>query len=637
MRGDEKRAGSLWRRDRWVKPFFKQYRRALALALLLGVATMVFATGLMFTSGYLISGAPLVVSVLALNVPLGLVRLFGTGKPFLQYFERLASHDWVLRMTSSLRLKLYRSVESEAMRFRSKRTTGDVLGLLAEDAGHLQNLYLRTLFPLAVGGVLYVAVVAVTGALSVQLAVAMAALVGLGAIVAPLVSVLANAAREARRKQLRARLYDQLSDNVLGVADWVFAQRGQDYLAAHERTEALLRAEQQRIERFDRWRDLALQLAFGAVVVALLAWAGTRFGGLPDGGANWVAAFSLGFFPLIEAFAPLSSATQEAGAYRDSIRRLNDLPDPDAAPASPKAADGAEDAPGADADPSAAADLSPAVGRVAVDAPSPAAGPARRQCPPAPHPARPLDISFSQVSFAYEGASRATLAGFDLKIPFGQSVAVLGRSGAGKSTFASLLRGDLEPSSGAVTLGGVSASALGDEVARYVGVIQQRTYLFNATLLDNVRIGRPDATEQEAAWALERVGLGPLLDRLPQGLQTMVDEAGLRFSGGERHRIALARVLVQGAPVVLLDEPFASLDPVTESELLQTLLDVFSGRTLILITHHLQGVERLDRVVFVDDGAVALDGAPAELERTSPRYRRLLALDRGEPVNEVFS
>ena len=127
------------------------------------------------------------------------------------------------------------------------------------------------------------------------------------------------------------------------------------------------------------------------------------------------------------------------------------------------------------------------------------------------------------------------------------------------------------------------------------------------------------------------MGLGDLLDRLPQGLDTLVDEAGMRFSGGERHRIALARVLLQGAPIVLLDEPFAALDPITERGLLDTLLDVFADRTLILVTHHLQGVSRMDRVVFISDGAVSLDGAPADLERGSEHYRRLLALDRGTP------
>ncbi len=572
----------LWRRDTWVKPFFKQYRRALLLALALGVATFVFAAALMFTSGYLISGAPLVVSVLMLNVPLGLVRLFGVGKPILNYLERLASHDWVLRMTSSLRLRLYRSVEREAMSFRSRRSTGDMLGLLAQDVGHIQNLYLRTLFPLIVGGAIYLAIVVGTGMLSLWLGLALLMLAGLAAIAAPLVSVLANAAREARCKQQRARLYDRLSDNMLGVADWVFSQRSDDYLAAHEEAQRRLRAERRRIERFDRARDLVLQLVFGAIVVVLLAWAGMRFGGLPDGGANWVAAFALGFFPLIEVFSPLSAAAQEAGAYRDSIERLNDLPDPDKT--------------------------------VAI---------------PSQEPSEVLDIRLEGVRFCYEGAKDDALREIDLVIPFGQKIAVLGRSGAGKSTLAALIRGDLVPRQGAATLGGAACARLGDGAPRYLGVIQQRTYLFNETLLENVRIGNPAASEDEVREALVRVGLASLLERLPQGLDTLVDEAGMCFSGGERHRIALARVLLQGAPVVLLDEPFAALDPVTERALLDTLLDVFADRTLVLITHHLQGVSRFDRVIFLADGAVSLDGAPADLERGSAYYRRLLALDRG--------
>lgn len=596
-------------RDTWIKPFFKQYRKALALALALGIATFVFAAALMFTSGYLISGAPLVLTVLMLNVPLGLVRLFGIGKPILNYFERLASHDWVLRMTSSLRLRLYRSVEREAMAFRSKRSTGDLLGLLAQDVGHIQNLYLRTLFPLAVGAILYASLVIATGILSVWLGFAILVLVGLAAVAAPLVSVLANAARETRRKHLRAQLYNQLSDNVLGVADWVFAGRGVDYLAAHERVEAQLREQQRRIERFDRLRDLMLELVFGLVVIALLAWAGTRFGGLPDGGANWVAAFALGFFPLIEVFAPLSPAAQQAGAYRDSIVRLNDLPDPDEGEGGESAETAADDG-------------------AAASVPAPAAAAASASA--TAMPCEPLDLRVSNVSFRYKGARNDVLSDVSLEIPFGQKIAVLGRSGAGKSTLAALVRGDLTPRCGNVTLGGTPCSALGDDMARCLGVIQQRTYLFNTTLLDNVRIGNPGASEEQVAWALDRVGLGYLLHQLPQGLDTLVDEAGTRFSGGERHRIALARVLLQGAPIVLLDEPFAALDPLTERKLFDTLLDVFADRTLVLITHHLQGLARMDRVVFIAEGAISLDGSPQDLERTSSYYRRLLALDRGQ-------
>ena len=148
-------------------------------------------------------------------------------------------------------------------------------------------------------------------------------------------------------------------------------------------------------------------------------------------------------------------------------------------------------------------------------------------------------------------------------------------------------------------------------------------------MLENLRVASPEASEEQVRAALEAVGLGTLLKRLPQGLQTMVDEAGLRFSGGERHRVALARVLLQDAPVVLLDEPTVGLDPVTEASLLRGVFEVLEGKTVVMVTHHLMGVESMDRIVFIEEGRVVLEGPPARLEATSERYRRLLAMDRG--------
>ena len=581
MSREESLAGAL-RRDAWVKPFFFRYRKALALALLLGVLTFGFASALMVTSGYLVSASAVAETILFLHLPLIFVRIFGVGKPILQYLERLTSHDWVLRMTSGLRLKLYGALERDAVFFRATHRTGDVLGLLAEDIGHIQNLYLRTVFPTVVAWLLYVVLIACLGWFSLWLALAMLLVLGVAVFLVPLVSVLANAARQARHKQMKNELYAELADNVLGVSDWVFAGRGDEYLTRHKERERRMRAVQERMERFGRRRDLVLQALFGLCAVLLLVWAGGRFG--PEGGdaANWIAAFVLGFFPLIDAFAPLSSAAVEAGAYRDSIARLNDLPEP------------------------------------------------REDAAPAREPRAPFDVRVEHAAYRYPGAERDVLSDVSLTVPQGQRVAVLGRSGAGKSTLASLVRGDVRPSAGSVTLGGAPSAELGDEAARWIGVIQQRTYLFNMTLADNLRLGREDATDEEVWDALDKVGLRPLVERLDRGLDTMVDEAGLRFSGGERHRIALARVLLQDVPVVVLDEPTVGLDPLTERALLDTLFEALAGKTVIMITHHLAGVGALDRVVFVEDGRIALDGSSDELARTSARYRRLLAFDRGE-------
>lgn len=572
-----------WKTDVWVKPFFRQYRKVLATALLLGLVAFLCAGGLMFTSGYLIGAAASEPeSILALTIPLVFVQIFGMGKPILHYVERLYSHDWVLRMTSGLRAALYRSLEKDALVFRVMHRTGDILGLLAEDIGHIQNLYLRAVFPTIIAWLLWVVIALAAGFFSLFLALVLLLMLGVVVLLVPLVSVLVNGARRTRYKYLRTQLYAELTDNVLGVSDWVFAQRGSEYLVRHRSAERDMSAIAHAQDRFDRRRDVVVQVVFALLAVVLLVWAGTAFGGEGHAVANWIAAVVLGFFPLIEAFTPLSSAAVDAFAHIDSVARLNALPfvSGDESVASRK-------------------------------------------------PDTPLDLRISRVMYRYPGTSQAVLEGLNLHVSQGEKVALLGRSGAGKSTLTALIRGDITPLEGSVEFGGVPTCELGEEASHCFGVIQQRTYLFNMTLLENLRLGCDDASEAQVWDVLTKVGLREMVERLPEGLYTMVDESGMRFSGGERHRIALARVLLQDVPVVILDEPTVGLDPVTERALLTCVFEALEGKTIIMVTHHLVGVSLMDRVVFVEDGRVELDGTPSELERTSERYRILMAFDRG--------
>lgn len=569
--------------DEWAKPFLRQYRGALVLALFLGLLAFVLAGALMFDSGFLISrAAERPDSVVAISLPILLARVIGLSRPIVQYAERLTSHNWVLRMTSGLRKKLYGTLEKDAIFLRRTHRTGDILGLLAEDIGYLQNLYLRTIFPTLIAWLLYAVLVIALGFFSLWFALVMALLLGITVFVVPLVSVLVNGARQTKRKLLRNELYAELTDNVLGVSDWIFSGRSEEYLEHHRTLEGSLRKVDAELNRFARIRDLVVQIVFGIIALALLVWSGSYFGGSWGGSGNWIAAFVLCIFPLVDAFAPLSTAATETTIYADSIDRLNKITDKE---------------------------------EVSHEIPESLQG--------------PFTLKVQDVTFSYPDTERLILNGLDLVVPSGQKLAILGRSGAGKSTLAALLRGDLVPTSGQVTLHDIPTDRFGDEIADHIGVIQQQTYLFNMTVLDNLRIGRQTATEEEAWDVLDKVGLKSMVQRLPEGLNTMVDEAGMRFSGGERHRIALARVLLQDTPIVILDEPTVGLDPFTERELLDTFFENLSDKTLIMITHHLQGVSAMDRVIFIENGTIKMDGTPAELEKTDPHYRKLQAFDKG--------
>ncbi|MGK0552395.1 thiol reductant ABC exporter subunit CydC [Enterococcus faecalis] len=579
---------TIWQRDHWVRPFLKQYKKTLYVALFLGFLTFFSAGALMFTSGFLISrAAALPENILLIYIPIVLTRAFGIARPVFRYIERLTSHNWVLKMTSDLRLKLYNVLEKDAIFFKKNYRTGDILGLLSEDINHIQNLYLRTIFPAVIAWLLSIFLVLALGCFSWWFALCMLVLLGVVVLLLPLVSVLVNGARQEKHKVAKNGLYQTLTDNILGVSDWVFSQRGQEFVQRYEKEEANVRQLDEQMKRFNRFRDLLLQLMFGVIAIAVLAWASSRFPGVHGGAANWIAAFVLTVFPLIDAFAPLPSAAQETTIYKDSIRRLNELPEVTINTESPMSIDPTNTA-----------------------------------------------LVIKELSFAYEHQTKPVLEQLTLTIPAQQKLAILGRSGSGKSTLASLIRGDLLPSTGDILLGDVPTHQFGERITEYIGVMHQSPYLFRTTILNNIRIGNEAASEAEVWAVLKKVGLEEMVRQLPAGLVTMVDEAGLRFSGGERHRLALARILLQDTPIVLLDEPTTGLDPITEQQLLETFFETLQDKTIIWITHHLQGVSLMDQVVFIEDGRLEMSGTPAELLATNTHYQKLYRIDRGTSAFE---
>lgn len=569
--------------DKWVRPYLHHYRKTLLLAITLGVITFVCGAGLMFCAGFLISkSATKPENILLVYVPIVLTRAFGIARPAFRYLERLVSHNWVLKMTSRLRKKLYDTLEQDAASFNSKYQLGDILGLLSDDIHHIQDLYLRTMFPMFVSWGLYAIIVVALGILSPLMGVWMLVVFGLMLFAVPLWSVLVNGARQAYEKEVKDQLYVNLTDNVLGVSDWVLAGRGSSYLQLHRQNEQKYLETERAMHKFERFRDFLMQMLVLLAAVSLLVWGAGRFGGQPGGAANWIAAFVLALFPLIDAVAPLPAAAQETNVYTSSLERLNQL------------STSAED---------------------------------RGQNAPTVKP--PFLLAVKGLHYTYPSSGREILRGLDLTVQPGEKLAILGRSGAGKTTLAALLRGDRVPTSGTVTLNGIGTDQFGDRIADYISVISQQPYLFNTTIANNVRLGNEAASDEEIWSALRRVGLAKMVESLPKGIDTKVDEAGLRFSGGERHRLALARILLKDTPIVLLDEPTVGLDPITEQEVINTILDQLAGKTLIWITHHLQGIDRMGQVVFIEDGRITMQGTPAKLWAENAHYQELKKADQG--------
>lgn len=571
----------------WIKPYIKHHRKWFILVIAFGTLTMISASALMFTSGYLISkSSTQPYNILMVYVPIVLVRAFGIARPVFAYFDQLISHNFVLKILSNMRVRLYQKLETQSLTLKSRFKTGDLLGILADDLEHLQNLYLKTIFPNIVAFVLYGIIVISLGFFSIPFAFVMAIIFFILVVVVPMLSLRVNRKRQKEMKSIRNRLYEKLTDAVMGLSDWKISGRQKDFLQVYEKTEQEHDEKELKLENFQYWRDFLFQCAV-ALVVVLIIWFSSTQVELGTFSHLWIAAFVLAVFPVMEAFTQVPEAVTELPNYDISLNRLVQIEQSSVKDKS--------------AEPSELQQL------MAEDQ---------------------FTLIMRDVDFRYSEDTEMVLQKLNLQIRQGEKLAILGKSGAGKSTIAKLLLGSISPTSGSVTINHLQTDLISRDLHKWISVLHQKPHLFNSTVLNNIRLGNIDATDEEVIEVAKKVQLHEYIELLPDGYHTNMHELGERFSGGERQRIALARILLQQTPIVILDEPTVGLDSITERKLLETIFKSLEGKTIIWITHHLIGVEWMDRVVFIENGKVKMEGSHKELLKREKRYQALYEMDR---------
>ncbi|MGW1800614.1 thiol reductant ABC exporter subunit CydD [Streptomyces sp. NPDC001984] len=544
-------------------------RGRLALALLLGSLALGSAVGLMATSGWLISRASQQPPVLYLMVAVTATRAFGIGRAVFRYAERLVSHDAVLRMLADTRVAVYRRLERLAPAGLRTARRGDLLSRLVADVDALQDYWLRWLLPAGVAVAVSAASVAFTAWLLPEAGAVLAAGLLLAGAGVPLLT--AAVARRAERRLAPARgvLATRVTDLLTGTAELTVAGALPSRTDDARRADGTLTRIASRAATATALGDGLTALVSGlTVAAAALLGAQAVAAGRLDGVATAVVVLT----PLaaFEAVLGLPVAVRYRQRVRRSAERVYEI----------------------------------------LDAPAPVREPERpRQAPTDPFP-----VVVKGLTARHTGQHRDALAGLDLTLEQGRRIAVVGPSGSGKTTLAQVLLRFLDPAAGSYTLAGVDAYALdSDDVRRLVGLCAQDAHLFDSSVRENLLLARKDATETQLRDALARARLLDWVDGLPDGLDTLVGEHGARLSGGQRQRLALARALLADFPVLVLDEPAEHLDLPTADALTADLLAATEGRTTVLITHRLAGLDAVDEVIVLDAGRVVQRGPYAEL------------------------
>jgi ATP-binding cassette subfamily C protein CydC len=530
-------------------------RSRVALSLLLAVLAVGFGVALLATAGYLISRAAEQPPILSLTVTIVLVRFLGLGRPIARYADRLASHDLALRGLGRIRARVYEQIEPLAPGQLEGYRRGDLLARMVGDVDALQGLYVRGLGPPVVALVVGAACVGVT-AVFLPLA---AGILALGLLIAGVAVpwLAAGLARTAGQRQavVRGALTAELVELLRGAPELVVYGREEATLARVRELDRELARVGRRDALVAGLGDALIIVVTGLTTAGVLA-AGVRATG--DGTLDPVLVATLALLALasFEAVAPLAATARDLSAMIASGRRVLAL-----------------------------VDRSPVI-----------------EDPESPLPAPPRDatVALNGVTAAY-GVERPVVHDLRLTLAPGRKVALVGPSGSGKTTVTRLLLRFLDPDAGTVTIAGRDLRAYAQaDARRHFAIAGQEAYVFDSTIRENLRLARPDASDAQLEDALRRARLDDWVASLPDGLDTQVGEEGSRLSGGQRQRLTLARALLADAPVLLLDEPTAHLDPATARSVMDDVLDAAAGRSVLLITHRPEGLERMDEVVTLD-------------------------------------
>lgn len=538
---------------------------SLVLALIFTFLTVFMNVGLLTVSAWLLASAALQPGLTYLSLAIVGVRFFGVSRAVCRYFERYTSHRMAFQGLYGLRVWFYAHLEPLAPAILKRFGAGDMLGRIMGDIEVLQFFYLRTIIPPVAAIALTVLVAYGVSTIDSTLVMPIVLAALLLGLILPFVVYIHNKQSLTEIGPQQGEYKSLLSDTMDSLEDVI--SYGNEDLVYH-RIQHMMHIVDTNKGVIERGMNLGNTLFLGGVQITVVIVAILAANALTGAWASvMVAVAAIGTQAWFEALQPMIAAVHHGAESKVATIRLMALANEPMPVVDPKA--------------------------------------------PKPFNAN-RDITFTDVCFGYN-KDRCIYEHLRLGIKQGQSVAIVGASGSGKTTLFNMLE-RLYDYGGSIHVGDVELKDISIDTWRNaLGTITQDTYIFHASFEDNIRLARPDASAADLERAIERASLRSVVDRLPAGFNTIVGSGGHGLSGGERQRIALARLFLRNPQIVLLDEPLEGLDQVTRKALHCDLMEYVKDKTCLYITHQLEGLEQMDRIVFMDKGQIIEDGTYEEL------------------------
>ncbi|OEF26160.1 heme ABC transporter ATP-binding protein/permease CydC [Vibrio splendidus] len=564
-------------------PYLKLYKKhwfGLSLGMLLAFATLSASIGLLTLSGWFISASAVAGLTIAREtfnymLPGGGVRGLAMSRTAGRWGERVVSHNATFKLLTDLRIFFFKKLAPLIPGRISNLRDADLLNRLVADVDAMDHVYLRLVSPVTVGvfGIFFLTLFLMWFDSSLGLILGSILLIML--LVWPILFYKLGKRNGGELTQNKADLRVTTLDWIEGYSELTLFGAEERYRNAILETQRKLMANQFVNANLTGMASAALMLFNGLTLVLMLWLAADGVGGnAPD---PFIALMAFATMASFELLMPIAGAFQHLGQTLSSARRLNEviLSEPEVQFAEEKL------------------DIN-----------------------------KPLDITFSNVTFNYPDSERTVLNAVDLTIPATHKVAIVGQTGSGKSTLIQLLTRYWDPKKGYISIAGIELTQWNESQLREsISVVSQRVDILNGTLRDNLLIARPEATDDHLANILKDVGLEKLLEN--NALDSWLGDGGRQLSGGEKRRIGIARAILHDAPILLLDEPTEGLDKQTEHSIMTLFEKHFEGKTVIFITHRLIGLESMDSIVLIEQGEIVEHGSHENLLNEAGRYFQL--------------